>query len=84
MKDLIEFLHKENELNKTYFWNLNNCKHFAKNVYDEFAKRTLHDTTLGCDLRGNREALEVSKHVWHGKLLKRSFSAHQMIFDSLK
>ena len=74
MKDLIEFLHEEDELNKTYFWNVN----------DEFAKRTLHDITLGCDLRGNKKTMEVSECVWHGRLLKKRFGAHQMLFDSLK
>lgn len=73
MKDLIEFLHEEDELNKTYFWNVNNCKHFAKKIYDEFAKRTLHDITLGCDLRGNKKTMEVSECVWHGRLLKKRF-----------
>lgn len=84
MKDLIEFLHEEDELNKTYFWNVNNCKHFAKKIYDEFAKRTLHDITLGCDLRGNKKTMEVSECVWHGRLLKKRFGVHQMLFDSLK
>ena len=84
MKDLIEFLHEEDELNKAYFWNVNNCKHFAKKIYDEFAKRTLHDITLGCDLRGNKKTMEVSECVWHGRLLKKRFGVHQMLFDSLK
>ena len=38
MKDLIEFLYQENELNKPYHFMNENCQHFAKRIFDKFAK----------------------------------------------
>lgn len=37
MKELIEWLYKENELNKKYDYISSNCKHFAKAVFDYVA-----------------------------------------------
>ena len=38
MKELIEFLYKKNELNKKYDLLDDNCKDFAKRVFEEFAE----------------------------------------------
>ena len=48
MKDLIEFLYHKDELNKAYHWIDDNCKDFAKRVFDEFAANKFHGTVLGC------------------------------------
>lgn len=37
IRDLIEFLYCQNELKKKYNWIDENCKAFAKRVFDEFA-----------------------------------------------
>ncbi|XP_078348572.1 uncharacterized protein LOC144633603 [Oculina patagonica] len=47
MKDLIEFLYRKDELNKTYHWIDDNCKAFAKRVFDEFAEKKYHGTLMG-------------------------------------
>jgi hypothetical protein len=38
MKDLVEFLYKKDELNKTYNVLSENCQDFSKRIFDEFAK----------------------------------------------
>ncbi len=43
MKDLILFLHDENELLDKYHWLTGNCQQFAKKVFDKFAKNIKHD-----------------------------------------
>ena len=37
MKHLIEFLYEKDELNKRYHFIRENCKHFAKRIFDQFA-----------------------------------------------
>lgn len=39
MKELIEWLYRENELNKKYDYISSNCKHFAKAVFDYVAAK---------------------------------------------
>ena len=38
MKELVEFLYKEDELHKRYNVFSQNCKHFAERIFDEIAK----------------------------------------------
>lgn len=42
LKDLIEFLISNNELNKPYHLTGENCQSFAKRVFDEFSKTKVH------------------------------------------
>lgn len=37
MESLIAFLYLKNEVNKTYDWINDNCKNFAKRIFDKFA-----------------------------------------------
>jgi hypothetical protein len=37
MKELVDYIYN-NELSKTYDGGLANCKHFANNIFDEFAE----------------------------------------------
>lgn len=46
MKDLLEFLYMKDELNKTYDWLEENCKDFAKRIFDEFAAKEFHEIFL--------------------------------------
>ncbi len=52
MKDLIEFLYLKDEVLKTYHLRNDNCQHFAKRVFDEFAERKKHDIKKGCEITG--------------------------------
>lgn len=76
MKDFIEFFYEEDELNKMYFWNVNNCKYFVKKIYDEFVKRMLYDIMFGCDFCGNKKIMEVFECVWYGRLFKKCFGVY--------
>ena len=38
MKDLIDYLYQKDELHKPYNLASDNCKDFAKRIFDEFAK----------------------------------------------
>ena len=40
MKDFVGFLYSKDELNKPFDWIDNNCKDFAKRVFDKFAAKT--------------------------------------------
>ena len=42
IKDLIDFLYDEDELNINYDLLVNNCKDFAKRIFDEFAETKRH------------------------------------------
>lgn len=44
MKDLVDWLHQKNESHKKYHYLTENCKDFAKRVFDEFAKSKVHYT----------------------------------------
>ena len=47
MKDLIDFLYNIHELNIKYHFLDDNCKDFAKKIFDEFAETKVHDTVFG-------------------------------------
>ena len=50
MKDLIDFLYNIHELNIKYHFLDDNCKDFAKKIFDEFAETKVHDTVFGARL----------------------------------
>ena len=39
MEDLVSYLYRKDELNKKYSLDYDNCKHFAKRIFDEIAER---------------------------------------------
>ena len=47
MKDLIDFLYNTDELNLKYHFLDDNCKDFAKRIFDEFAETKVHDIVFG-------------------------------------
>ena len=51
MKQLIEFLYRENELNNKYNWIADNCQDFAKRIFDEFAEKRFHCKVVGTFLQ---------------------------------
>jgi len=51
MKELIEFLYRENELNNKYHWIADNCQDFAKRVFDEFAEKSFYRKVMGIFLQ---------------------------------
>lgn len=48
MKDLIQFLYTNNELNKRYDSVSSNCHAFAKRIFDKFAAKKVHEIVWGC------------------------------------
>ena len=56
MKDLIDFLYNTDELNNKYDLLNNNCKHFAKRIFDEFAETKFHDTVFGTDFANGKKS----------------------------
>ncbi|KAL9955125.1 hypothetical protein ACROYT_G036411 [Oculina patagonica] len=63
MKDLIEFLYRKNELNKTYHWIGDNCKDFAQRVFDEFAVAKKHRTIRGGRKEGRKEEGSLKHNI---------------------
>lgn len=49
LEDLIHFLYDTDELNIKYDLLENNCKDFAKRIFDEFAARKFHDKIGGSE-----------------------------------
>ena len=70
MEDLIEFLFRGNELKKKYELDVNNCKHFAKRVFDAFSQRKYHHIGFGCDPDGDEIDLKVTNLVFWRDLIK--------------
>ncbi|XP_078347406.1 uncharacterized protein LOC144632600 [Oculina patagonica] len=62
MKDLIEFLYRKNELSTIYHWIDDNCKAFAKRLFNEFADTKYHGSVIG----GYSLGLPIGKNGFRG------------------
>ena len=64
MKDLIDFLYNTDELNIKYDLLNDNCKHFAKRIFDEFAETKFHDTVFGTDFASGKKSDSSPFHAF--------------------
>lgn len=47
MKEVVLFLYNKDKSNTRFDWEADDCKHFAKRVFDEFAKEKYHGIVVG-------------------------------------
>ena len=64
MNDLIDFLYNTDELNIKYHFLDDNCKDFAKRIFDEFAKTMFHDTVFGTHFASGKKSDSSPFHTF--------------------
>ena len=55
MKNLIDFIYIQDELNKEYSFTSSNCKHFAKKLFDEVGVLVPDNNFICCTILGSHE-----------------------------